>query len=284
MTRINAASFHAVLLVFTSAIWLMFALVFAPSSVIANSTSDLRSADTVLLDGKIITVDQNNSIAQAVAIKNGRIQAVGDSATIKQLIGPDTHIVQLHGKAVPPGFIDAHTHIEGIAHYHRMLDLHIPPLRDVQEMLQKIRERAALTPKGQWIVGAGGWGQPMPTRQQLDSVASDHPVLVREGAHEIIANSKALELAGINKGTPNRQGAKFWKDPNTGQPTGRLSEMFGRMLTLIPKLSYDVREQSIKEVLQTFVRYGVTTIYDFPSPDGLRMYQSLRRGGFCGST
>jgi predicted amidohydrolase YtcJ len=123
------------------------------------------------------------------------------------------------------------------------------------------------------------WGQPMPTRQQLDSVASDHPVLVRESAHEIIANSKALEPAGINKDTPNPQGAKIWKDPNTGEPSGRLSEMFGRMLTLIPKLSYDVREQSIKEVLQTFAGYGVTTIYDFPSPDGLRMYQDLLARG-----
>lgn len=78
----------------------------------------------------------------------------------EQLIGPDSHVVQLHGKAVLPGFIDAHTHIEGIADSHRMLDLHIPPLRDVQEMLQKISERAALISKGQWIVETGACARP----------------------------------------------------------------------------------------------------------------------------
>ena len=249
----------------------------------ADPGSDPRlvdgAADVALLNGKIITVASDNAIAQAVAIKGSHILGVGDNTTIQQLIGPNTHVIQLRGKAVLPGFIDAHIHIEGIADYHRMLDLHIPPLRDVGEMLETIKERAARTPKEEWIVGAGGWGQPMPTRQQLDSAAGDHPVLVRESAHEIIANTKALELAHIDKNTPQPQGSKIWKDPNTGEPTGRLSEMFGRMLTLMPKPGYEVRKQSVQEVMQGFIRNGVTTIFDFPSPDGLRMYQDLLAEG-----
>ena len=237
------------------------------------------AADLALLDGKVITVVSDNSIVQAVAIKGGRILAVGDNAVIRELIGPTTHVIQLHGKTVLPGFIDAHTHIEGIADYHRMLDLHVPPLKDVDEMLQKIKERAHNTAAGEWIVGAGGWGQPMPTRQQLDSAAPHHPALVRESAHEIVVNSRALELAHIGKNTPDPEGSKIWKDPNTGEPTGRLSEMFGRMLALIPKPAYDVREQSVKEVLQGFAGKGVTTIYDFPSADGLRIYQDLLAKG-----
>jgi predicted amidohydrolase YtcJ len=233
------------------------------------------TAEIALLDGKVITVASDNSIAQAVAIKHGHIIEVGDNATIGRLIGPGTHVIHLDGKVVLPGFIDAHTHIEGIADYHRMLDLHIPPLKDVGEMLRKIKDRADHVPKGEWIVGAGGWGQPMPTRQQLDSVTREHPVLVRESAHEIIVNTKALELARIDKNTPDPPGSRIWKDPNTGEPTGRLSEMFSRMLTLMPQPSYEVREQSVKEVLHGFARNGVTTIYDFPSPDGLRMYQDL---------
>jgi predicted amidohydrolase YtcJ len=237
------------------------------------------AADIALLDGKVITVNSDNSVAQAVAVKGGRILEVGDNATIKRLIGPNTRVVQLHGKTVLPGFIDAHTHIEGIADYHRMLDLHIPPLKDVNEMLRKIKDRAGNTPKGEWIVGAGGWGQPMPTRQQLDSVTTDHPVLVRESAHEIIVNTKALELAHIDKNTPDPPGSKIWRDPDTGEPTGRLSEMFGRLVGLMPKPSFEVREQSVREVLQGFASNGVTTIYDFPSPDGLRMYQDLLAKG-----
>src|SRR5215472_6321394 len=92
-----------------------------------------------------------------------------------------------------------------------MLDLHIPPLKDVNEMLTRIRERAQNAPKGEWIVGAGGWGQPMPTRARLDSVTRDHPVLVRESAHEIVVNTKALELAHIDKNTPDPVGSKIWK-------------------------------------------------------------------------
>jgi len=252
------------------------------SGVAARPASDpvlTGPADVVLLDGKIITVAPDNSIAQAVAIKQGRILDVGDNARIKQLIGSRTRVVQLHGKTVLPGFIDAHTHIEGIADYHRMLDLHVPPLKNVDEMLQKISERANHTRQGEWIVGAGGWGQPMPTREQLDSVTRDHPVLVRESAHEIIVNTKALELAQIDKNTPDPVGSKIWKDPITGEPTGRLSEMYSRLLTLMPKPSSEIREQSVKDVLQGFARNGVTTIYDFPSPDGLRIYQDLLTKG-----
>jgi len=237
------------------------------------------AADIALLEGKVITVAEGNPIAQAVALKHGRIVAVGSNDAIRRLIGPKTDVIQLHGRAVLPGLIDAHTHIEGIADYHRMLDLHIPPLKDVDEVLGRIKERADKTPKGEWIVGAGGWGQPMPTREQLDSTTQDHPVLVRESAHEIVVNTMALELAHINKNTRDPVGSKIWRDPQTGDPTGRLSEMFGRMLALIPKPSYQVREQSVKEVLEGFAHNGVTTIYDFPSPDGLRMYQDLLAKG-----
>ena len=272
---------HSSFVVATKAIVLTFLFTLAFGAADAGSDPRLvdGAADIVLLGGKVITVAQDNFIAQAAALKHDRIVAVGDDTAIRKLIGPKTHVIQLHGKAVLPGLIDAHTHIEGIADYHRMLDLHIPPLKDVDKMLRKIKERADNTPKGEWIIGAGGWGQPMPTREQLDSVTRDHPVLVRESAHEIVVNTKALELAHIDKNTPDPVGSKIWRDPQTGEPTGRLSEMFGRMLALIPKPSYEVREQSVKEVLQGFARNGVTTIYDFPSPDGLRMYQDLLAKG-----
>ena len=281
--RGGTALCRAAFIVIAAVLALTLASVLGARESTADPDSDPRlvdgAADLVLLNGKIITVTSDNAIAHAIAIKGNHILAVGDNTTIQRLIGPNTRVIQLEGKAVLPGFIDAHTHIEGIADYHRMLDLHIPPLKDVSEMLHRIKERASATPSAAWIVGAGGWGQPMPAREQVDSVAKDHPVLVRESAHEIVVNSKALELAHINKNTPQPQGSKIWKDPNTGEPTGRLSEMYGRMLTLMPKPSYDEREQNVKEVLKGFAENGVTTVYDFPSPDGLRMYQDLLAKG-----
>jgi predicted amidohydrolase YtcJ len=282
MTLRTSALSHAFFLLVTNAIVLTFVPTLAfgaagdtgPDPPLTDGTADI-----VLLEGKLITMAPDDSIARAVALTHGHIVAMGDDAAIQKFIGPKTQVIHLRGKAVLPGLIDAHTHIEGIADYHRMLDLHIPPLKDVAEMLQKIKERAEKTPKGEWIVGAGGWGQPMPTREQLDSVTRDHPVLVRESAHEIIVNTKALELAHIDKNTPDPMGSKIWRNPETGEPTGRLSEMFARMLALIPKPSYEVREQGVKEVLEGFARNGVTTIYDFPSPDGLRMYQGLLAKG-----
>ena len=171
------------------------------------------AAEIVLLDGKVITVGPDNSIAQAVALRDGHIVAVGDGTAIRRLIGPKTHVIQLHGKAVLPGLIDAHTHIEDIADYHRMLDLHIPPLKDVDEMLRKIEERCGEHSKGRMDCGGRRLGQPMPTREQLDSATQDHPVLVRESAHEIVVNTEALDLAHIDKNTLDPVGSKIWRAP-----------------------------------------------------------------------
>src|SRR5690242_16132274 len=138
------------------------------------------SADLVLLEGKIITVDPHNTVAQAVAVKDGRILAIGSSEEMQRYTGPKTRVLKLGGKSVLPGFVDAHTHLEGIAAFHRMLDVHIPPLRNVDEILQKVGARAQQAKPGEWIVGAGGWGQVLPTRAQLDSVAPRNPVVLRE--------------------------------------------------------------------------------------------------------
>jgi len=233
-------------------------------------------ADLVLLEGKVITVDKNDSIAEAVAVKNGTIVAVGHNSEIAKLAGPQTQMVHLDGRSVLPGFIDAHTHLEGIAAFHRMLDIHVPPLKGVDDILERVRNEVKVKKPGEWIVGAGGWGQVLPTRQQLDLVAPDNPVVLRESAHVQILNSKALQLLGIDKNTVPPLGGNIYKDSVTGEPTGKIQEMPRVWQSKIPPPSYEVRKQSLKEVMEDFTRKGVTTIYDFPSADGMRIYQELR--------
>ena len=195
------------------------------SSASQGPDSPIGEADLVLLEGKVITVDPNDSIAEAVAVKNGNIVAVGHNSEIAKLAGPQTQVVHLGGRSVLPGFIDAHTHLEGIAAFHRMLDIHVPPLKDVDDILEKVRNEVKVKKPGEWIVGAGGWGQVLPTRGQLDSVAPDNPVVLRESAHVQILNSKALELLGIDKNTVPPLGGNIYEDPVTGEPTGKIQEM-----------------------------------------------------------
>jgi predicted amidohydrolase YtcJ len=236
-------------------------------------------ADLVLLEGKVITVDRNDSIAEAIAVKGGRIIAVGHTNEISKLIGKQTQVVQLGGRTVLPGFVDAHTHIEGIAAFHRMLDVHVPPLKGIDDILDKVRDKVRSTNPGEWIVGAGGWGQVLPTRQQLDAAAPANPVVLRESAHVQILNSKALQILGIDRNTVPPRGGNISHDPKTGELTGRIQEMPGVWLSRIPLPSYQAREQSLREVMQDFIQKGVTSIYDFPSADGMRSYQNLRDEG-----
>ena len=223
----------------------------------------------------MITVDAHDSIAQAVAIKGDRIVAVGSDREMSGLIGAGTQVIHLSGKSVLPGLIDAHTHIEGIADYHRMLDIHVTPVTDVAGVLARVRERVRSARPDEWIVGAGGWGQVLPTREQLDEVAPKNPVVLRESAHVQILNTRALDILGINKSYTPPRGGHVFLDPKSGQPTGKIQEMPDVWQSKIPPATYEERKRLVKEVLEDFRQKGVTSIYDFPDGDGMRIYQDL---------
>ncbi len=263
------------------AIWLGACGIAAVQRAGADEDTRLRAgfADLVLLDAKVITVDARDSIAQAVAVKGNRILAVGDTDAISHLIGARTQVIRLGGQAVLPGFIDAHTHLEGIAAFHRMLDVHAPPLKGVDDILAKVKERVRSAAPGEWIVGAGGWGQALPTREQLDRVAPDHPVVLRESAHVQILNSRAMRAIGIDRNYVPPRGGHVFVDPRTGEPTGRIQEMPAVWMERIPEPSYEVRRQSLREVMEDFAAKGVTTVYDFPGGEAMKIYQDLREAG-----
>src|SRR5579863_8235282 len=161
-------------------------------------------ADLVLRGGKVITVDSRDRIAEAVAVTGSRIAVIGSNAEIGRLIGPQTRVIELNGRTLLPGFIDSHSHVQGLAESeHAMVPIQAPPLKGAAEIIAKLKERAAQTPPGAWIVGQGTYNQVMPSREELDRNFPDHPVVLRWSMHDLLLNHKANEIAGLGAETPD---------------------------------------------------------------------------------
>ena len=177
--------------------------------------------DTILFNGKIITVDDRFSIAQAVAIRGDRFSAVGTNAEITKLAGPKTRRIDLRGRAVTPGFIDNHGHFMEEGAYWQ-LELRLDGVESRKQAAEMIRERARVKGPGQWVFTLGGWSpdqfadDPRPfTREELDKIAPNNPVFLQFTREQTFVNSRAIEATGMDKIT------EPWvvRDAN-GRPTG----------------------------------------------------------------
>ena len=225
-------------------------------------------ADLVLVNGRIVTVDEGNSVTEAVAVRNGWIVKVGSTGEVEALVGPDTDVVDLEGRAVLPGFIDSHVHVLGAGRL-KVMEREYVDIKyadSVVEVLEKIGERAKVTPEGQWIIG---WGymwtrfkeKRVPTAKELDEVSPDNPVLLVFSAYGA-ANSYALRLAGVTRDSKPEYG-ELELDPETGEPTGVLKG--GAAVRLVrnhvPPLEITPYEASTLALGQ-FAKWGITTIHD----------------------
>lgn len=187
-------------------------------------------ADTILVNGNVITVDDALPTAEAVAVKGDRIVHVGSNDEVRQCAGRNTRVIDCSGKTVLPGFIEPHTHFMSFGIRLGMVNVRTPPNDSIEDVLARIRERAAVTPRGQWIAAQGyehtavaekRW----PTLAELDSAAPDNPlVMTYRSSHVWMANSAALKLAGIDDDTPQPEGGHMDRDPQTGKLTGVLRE------------------------------------------------------------
>lgn len=191
-----------------------------------SATAIAETAQTVFINGNIYTMNERQPRAEAVAAQGGRIVFVGSNADAKKYQSAETKTVDLAGKTVVPGLTDSHCHIFGIGE--RELNLNLEGADTLEAFLAKVKERVAKTERGKWITGRGWietfWKPPQfPTRQDLDKIAPDNPVfLTRADGHAAIANSAALNLAKIDKNTPNPFGGEILKDKKSGEPTGML--------------------------------------------------------------
>ena len=247
----------------------------------------LRKAEpeTILHNANIYTVDTRQPRAQALAISGGRLMAVGSNQEILAFAAAATRKLDLGGKTVVPGFIDAHSHpaSAGLSHL-REVDC---DLRSIQAIKEAIRQRGARTPAGQWVIGfkyddtKTEEGRPL-TRQDLDAADSDHPVLVRHrGGHGAYANSLALRMAGISEDTSDPAGGKFDRDASgrlTGVVRERATEPFSKV---IPSAATRAdRREGVKLIARMLARSGITSVHDaYGSTNDLRAYQDAHAAG-----
>jgi predicted amidohydrolase YtcJ len=241
-------------------------------------------ADLILQHGKIVTVDQAFSLAEAVAIKDGRVIAVGSDAEILKARGNATQVIDLEGRTVVPGLIDSHTHPTGACMTE--FDHPIPVMESMDDVLAYLKSRVAAAKPGDWIVVRQVFitrlrEQRYPTKAELDAVAPDNPVVFSTGPDASV-NSLALKLSGIDKNFQPTGAGLVEKDPVTGEPTGilRSALKYVKVKDSSRKPTDAQRDDRLSELLADYNSVGITGIIDRDcSEAALGQYQRLRSAG-----
>lgn len=241
-----------------------------------------QTADLVLTNGVIYTADAADTVLEALAVKNGKLIAVGSNTEVQGYIGDNTEVIDLAGKMVLPGFIDSHTHPPGIALRERYsislswTDNKTAKLADIREFIEKNPGLNAYFGAG-WSVGAfdGEEATRGPRKEHLDEISPDIPVILRSyDGHSAWVNSKALELAGITKNTPSPEGGIIEKDEATGELWGTLK---GAAIQLLPRQEFT--SDQLMEGMRAFQKFmhslGYTAVYNAGWDD--RMFEAVKQ-------
>jgi predicted amidohydrolase YtcJ len=245
-----------------------------------------RARDLVLYNGNLLTLSAAHPHAQALAVIDGRITAIGSSSDVRAA-APGAELVDLGGRSVLPGFIDSHAHLSQVGH--ELLKVDLSRCRSIADVLAAVEVRASQTPRGEWIEGSAMWHETalvekrFPTRRELDAVAPHHPVYLPRGTRFFaVANSLALKQAGIDEHTPEPEGGRFARDPVSGELTGLLLQRpaFALVRRLLPLPGPDDKLRAIQHGQRLFSRAGVTSVLDPAlTPDAMRAYVQLWRDG-----
>jgi predicted amidohydrolase YtcJ len=242
----------------------------------------------VLENGRIWTNDPAQPEARAIVIRGDRIiRATVEQDAIDLPDGAGVRRIDLHGRRIVPGFNDAHTHF-----FDGGFTLLAPDLLSSdtpEEFVRRLREYAAKVPEGRWIDLSAAWdherwpGHPLPSRALIDSVTPEHPVWIRRpDGHIGLANSLALELAGITRETPDPPGGRIDRDPATGEPTGILRDAGDLIAPAIPETTEAELREALDAALAEAARHGVTSVqdmcYDYGS-GAIRLLQEYARAG-----
>ncbi|UCC71135.1 MAG: amidohydrolase [Gemmatimonadota bacterium] len=270
--------------------------------VIALQTTSRRGAeapaDLILVGVEIYTVEADRPRAEAVAVRGGRIIAVGDEGEISRHKGPATAVVDLGGAFVVPGFIDNHTHFDYAARL--LLGINLLDVTDADLLAERVAGARDRLPEGAWILD-GDWGayeewamgssgreevaEPRerfkPHRDIIDPLTPETPVLLsRWDGSEYLANGVALERAGITHATPDPAGGTIERDPRTGDPTGILTGTAADLVRrVIPAKSFEQRVLEARVALARLAENGVTGIHDITRAHQMEVFQYLRDRG-----
>ncbi len=244
----------------------------------------LQQADLVVTNARIYTSDVNRPVAEALAVRGGRIAFVGSNRGALALAGPRTERLDLTGKTVITGMVDAHAHLLGLGQALRTVDL--VGSRSYDEVIARVVDRAKTAKPGEWIRGRG-WDQNdwadtrFPTHAALSRAVPNNPVyLTRVDGHAALVNAKALELAQVTAATPDPTGGRFIRD-SANNPTGVLVDNAqGIVGRVIPAPSHaELREQTLAAIAEAN-RWGLTGIHDAGvAPEGIAVYEELAKEG-----
>jgi predicted amidohydrolase YtcJ len=224
------------------------------------------SADLVFLGGRVHTVDAADTIAQAVALSGGRIAAVGADADVRGLVGPKTEVVDLRGRSLLPGFVDAHCHLVSLGMSMSSIDCKAPGLQSIEALQKAVRERGATQPAGTWIRGRGYDQSRLAERRHRnrldwDAVAPAHPVIfTRTCGHIASVNSCALALARIDDATPDPPGGRY--DRGGGRNLGVAYETAQTPLQVAALPSRAELETALLEADRAYLAAGCTSVHD----------------------
>ncbi len=254
--------------------------------VLSGAALSASPPDVILYSGKIVTVDKQFAIHEAIALQGDKIIGVGTDEQIKRLAGPETKKINLNGKTVLPGLIDSHVHAPGAAVYE--FDHEIPVMESVADVLAYVESRAKVVPVGDWITLNQVFitrlkDQRFPTRKELDEVAPNHPVYFRTGPDAAL-NSMALKLNGIDRDfkVPAGETGKVERDPETGEPTGilRSSAQFVKVKSSERAPTAEDRRRQLKKLFADYNSVGITSVSDRAgSAGGLESYVDLHDSG-----
>lgn len=258
---------------------------FAGFRIAAVSASFLVHAafaqpNTIYYDARVYTVDTEFSMAQAIAVRDGRIQHVGSSQDILKLAGPETTVVDLDGKTVVPGLIDAHGHLLGLGQ--SLQTLNLVGTESFDAIVTMVSDSVSTASKGEWITGRG-WDQndwpdtDMPTHDTLSACSPDNPVmLTRIDGHALLANSAALTIGGIDRDTPDPPGGKILRDAN-GDATGVLIDTAQSLVGKhIPAPTDEQNREAVRLAIRDCLSLGLTGVHDAGISAGLlKTYQAM---------
>jgi predicted amidohydrolase YtcJ len=249
---------------------------------------DLLAPDLLLVNGRILTLDDANPEATAVAIRDGRFVAIGSDKAVRALAGARTRIEDLGGAAVVPGLIDAHNHLQATGEMLREVQLF--DTRAIPEIVDRVAARVRETPPGEWIVGRG-WDESLlaerrhPTRHDLDAVSPDNPVVIHRVWNKLVCNSAALRAAGIDKTTPDPPAdvlysGSFERDAD-GVPTGLFRDRAKELITdHIPPATEEELVAAVAAACRAYNAVGLTGVAE-PGlyPHEIRAFHRARREG-----
>ena len=248
-----------------------------------------ETADLVLLNGKVATVDPAFSFCEAIAVKGGWIINVGANDEIRRHIGKRTEVLDLAGKVVLPGVHDSHMHAAhtGLFLSPKAIDIKFPAVKSIRDINEKLKAAVRDAKPGEWIFGLG-WNSALldecalqnnrtPNRWDFDAATPDHPIALFDyAAHAVVVNGKALEIAGITSKTPDlrREYGGFDRDPQTGEPNGHFYE-WGAMRLIgrhMPQLGEEELEACIVRVQRHLNQNGITSHADILGVGGESLF------------